>query len=155
MSEERTKGGVSKKLLAIGLMAVVIISLIINYGISSAIIKEGPAGPQGPMGPQGPKGESRTVVDWEEPPPLTKDIETAQDVVDDLDSLGCVLIGGFPGVHLDQESDDVVEIRTYREFRRVAFNTKIVFYSAYEGQPIQDMHPFTILEGCYLKLDVI
>lgn len=39
-----------------GLIGVLILSIAINYGITSMVIKEGPQGPKGDTGPQGPQG---------------------------------------------------------------------------------------------------
>jgi len=52
--------GVSKAVFAAGLMAVLVISLLLSYGIASLVVKVGPQGPQGLQGPpgiQGPKGD--------------------------------------------------------------------------------------------------
>ena len=54
--------GVSKKAFVAGLIAVLIVSVILNYFIASTVIRvglqgpPGPPGPQGPMGPEGPPG---------------------------------------------------------------------------------------------------
>jgi len=69
-----------------------------------------------------------------EPPILSVPIKSQKDVLDDLKSMGCMLIpsdelftrrGYFtspPGV--------IVIAGNYTDFRRVAFNTKIVFYNS-------------------------
>jgi hypothetical protein len=52
--------GISQKAFAIGLIAVLIVSVLLSYGIASAVVKVGPqgeTGPQGPQGEQGPKGD--------------------------------------------------------------------------------------------------
>ena len=54
---------ISKNDLVIALISVLLLSVIINYSISSTVIKTGPEGPQGkqgkigPVGIEGPKGE--------------------------------------------------------------------------------------------------
>jgi len=50
--------GLSKNTFVIGLIAILILSAIINYGISSMIIKQGPQGEPGPQGEQGIQGVS-------------------------------------------------------------------------------------------------
>jgi len=66
LSGEKASIGISKKLFATGLIVAILSSIMINYGISSIFIKQGPRGPQGetgpqglpgPEGPQGPQGE--------------------------------------------------------------------------------------------------
>lgn len=52
--------GISKKAFAIGLIAVLIVSVLLSYGITNTVVKVGPQGPKGetgPVGPQGPKGD--------------------------------------------------------------------------------------------------
>lgn len=49
--------GISKNYLAASLISVLIISAIVNYGISSMVIKTGPQGEKGDTGLQGLKGE--------------------------------------------------------------------------------------------------
>lgn len=49
--------GISKNYLAAGLISVLIISAIVNYGISTTVLKTGPEGPQGEQGEMGPQGQ--------------------------------------------------------------------------------------------------
>ena len=56
LSGEKASVGISKKLFATGLIAAILLSIMINYGVSSIVIKQGPRGPQGETGPQGPPG---------------------------------------------------------------------------------------------------
>jgi len=49
--------GISKNYLAAGLISVLIISVIVNYGISTTVLKTGPEGPQGEQGEIGPQGQ--------------------------------------------------------------------------------------------------
>ena len=52
--------GISKTAFATGLIAVLIVSVLLSYGIASTLVKVGPQGPQGPQGEQGlagPKGD--------------------------------------------------------------------------------------------------
>jgi len=57
-----------KNTLMYSLIATLILSIVINYGLASMIIKQGPqgpkgdAGPQGPVGPKGEKGDPGTSV---------------------------------------------------------------------------------------------
>jgi hypothetical protein len=78
-------------------------------------------------------------LEWKEPPALTKDVKSAEDVLNDLSGLGCVLINatdfGGPGPYA---------LLDYREFRRVAFNTKVVFYKIEETY-VEERKPFI---GC-------
>jgi len=48
--------GISKNYLIAGLISVLILSAIVNYGISNMIIKPGPQGETGPQGEQGIQG---------------------------------------------------------------------------------------------------
>jgi len=52
--------GISKNSFALGLMAVLLASLVLNYAISTTVIQVGPKGEKGDTGltgPQGPKGD--------------------------------------------------------------------------------------------------
>jgi len=82
--------------------------------------------------------------DWKEPPPLIEDVKGIQDVLDDLESLGCVLI------NITQFIDySGINICNYTEFRRVAFNTQTVFYRrSVSGSAELDC--YTIFEGVAL-----
>ena len=48
--------GISKNYLIASLISVLILSAIVNYGISNMIIKPGPQGETGPQGEQGIQG---------------------------------------------------------------------------------------------------
>lgn len=50
--------GLSKNNLVVGLISVLILSAIVNYGISSTVIETGPEGPQGEQGEIGPQGQT-------------------------------------------------------------------------------------------------
>lgn len=56
--EERGNVGISRKIFATGIVAVLLTSLILNYGISNTVITvlKGPKGDRGDIGPQGPPG---------------------------------------------------------------------------------------------------
>jgi len=55
MSGQETVG-ISKTAFAIGLIAVLLVSTLLSYGIASTVVKVGPQGPQGIQGEQGPQG---------------------------------------------------------------------------------------------------
>ncbi|MCK4474227.1 collagen-like protein [Candidatus Bathyarchaeota archaeon] len=48
--------GISKTAFAIGLIAVLLVSTLLSYGIASTVVKVGPQGPQGVKGDTGLKG---------------------------------------------------------------------------------------------------
>lgn len=48
--------GISTKAFAICLIAVLLASVLLSYGIASIVVKVGPQGPQGDTGPQGEQG---------------------------------------------------------------------------------------------------
>ena len=53
--------GISKKAFVIGLIAVLLVSVLLSYGIASIVVEVGPQGPQGEQGiqgEQGPQGET-------------------------------------------------------------------------------------------------
>ena len=49
--------GISKLVFATGLIAVLIVSVLLSYGIVSTLIQVGPQGPKGDKGDVGPQGE--------------------------------------------------------------------------------------------------
>ena len=53
---KETSVGISKTAFAAGLIAVLLVSLILGYAISSMVIKTGPQGPKGDKGDTGPQG---------------------------------------------------------------------------------------------------
>lgn len=68
---------------------------------------------------------------WKEPPALTSTLNTKEDYLNDLRTLGCFLIHahltpayGGPGTAAS------IIARNYTEFRRFAFNSKVVFYDS-------------------------
>jgi len=94
---------------------------------------------------QDPKSKVSNL-DWKEPSALDKDVKNSQDILDDLESLGCVLIDD---VHEFGHYGNIIRIDNYVEFRRIAYNTKIVFYGYdYEGAVLCC---YTILEGAFVS----
>lgn len=92
---------------------------------------------------QNPKSEVFNP-DWNEPPALIKDVENVQDILDDLEFLDCVLING---VYQFGTYGNIIRMENYVEFRRVAYNTKIVFYG-YENYVF---YCYTVLEGFFVS----
>lgn len=84
--------------------------------------------------------------DWKEPPALDTDVKNPQDILDDLESLGCVLIDD---IHEFGHYGNIIRIENYVEFRRIAYNAKIVFY-AY-GYELAVFCCYTILEGVFVS----
>lgn len=65
------------------------------------------------------------TTQWKEPPALTNTLTTYSDYMNDLESLGCPLI------HTTQIAGAAIlwlEVYNYTEFRRMAFNSKVVLY---------------------------
>lgn len=69
-----------------------------------------------------PRSEYTNNTDFLEPPGLEGDVKTVSDILQDLGGLGCILINCTEWSHGGMR----VKV-TYEVFRRVAYNTKIVF----------------------------
>lgn len=53
---EKGAAGISRKAFAVGIIAVLLASLLLNYAISVTVIQTGPQGDEGDTGPQGEQG---------------------------------------------------------------------------------------------------
>jgi len=83
--------------------------------------------------------------DWREPPPLTAAIETREDALAELESLGCILISD---VYSFGTFGNWISIQNYTEFRRIAFNTKIVFY---QKKIEYSEYFYTVFNGVFIR----
>lgn len=90
---------------------------------------------------------------FEEPPELEKEINSIDDILEDLSSLGCRLINASME---DTKLESILTVKDYTEFRRLAYNTKLVFfmtgkgyyYSTEQGSGIEyGIYCFTLYQG--------
>jgi len=70
---------------------------------------------------------------FEEPPSLSGELDDLQDIVNDLENLGCKII------HLT-EGWIYFEVNNYTEFRRIAYNSKVVFLTYFAEIRRVDMY---------------
>ena len=116
-----------------------VIGLLTGYGICYAIYQ-----------PQISSYQFSNVSDsFQEPPACTDEIASVEDVITDLESLGCKIICVYEyRSHLSQYFD-----MGYTEFRRLAFNSKIVFFYSPSKYFV---YLCSIIDGvivsCYLNL---
>lgn len=100
---------------------------------------------------QSPSGYSRvSSVDLVQPPDLKKEINSTDDIFADLTSLGCQLVNTTSDTYMESR----LTVSNYSDFRRIAYNTKLIFfvqithYGYYYGyQGSQGVCCFTLYEG--------
>jgi len=90
---------------------------------------------------------------FEEPPELEKEINSIDDILEDLTSLGCQLINAsMEGTRLES----ILAVNNYSEFRRIAYETKLVFIiigkeyyqSTQQGSGVEyTLYCFTLYQG--------
>ena len=70
--------------------------------------------------------QEETTVTFNKPPDLKREINSTQDILDDLTSLNCLLID----VSIeDTKLEPTLTVNNYSDFRWIAYNTKLVYFS--------------------------
>lgn len=91
---------------------------------------------------------------FEEPPALTTEINTTESIVTDLEDLGCKII--YSAAYWD----GTYPVENYTDFRRVAYNSRVVFWHTSwgyvyshteEGGKYREISLYTIFDGTIIS----
>jgi len=86
------------------------------------------------------------VTSFDEPPSLSSEPNDLQDIENDLKSLGCKII-----YLTDSSVSNGFIVKNYTEFRRSAYNSKIVFLRYIIGYPTDGVKLYTIFNGVIIE----